>query len=247
MHHAIDTSFCQLIPLSYAGRAGCLHSYGAHIACRDIAVSQSQAIHPAHFHKRGNMKSPFILPVVVAASTFIKRIVPAAGLALACGLPGLGQAADVATKSDADKKIDTDSIISTINAGERTRPFPIGEKLAYFVNIKDGDHVKSPFRVAFAVTGMGVAPVAAGKIDNTGHHHILIDMPLPVDIKAPIPFDKPDEYAHQHYKHFGGGETETLLDLPPGKHTLRLLFANYQHIPYYVSSKELTIVVDKAK
>lgn len=193
------------------------------------------------------MKSPFILPVVAVASILVKRVVPAVGLALACGLPGLGQAADVATKSDADKKIDTDSIISTISAGERTRPFPVGEKLAYFVNIKDGDHVKSPFRVAFAVTGMGVAPIAAGNIDNTGHHHILIDMPLPVDIKAPIPFDKPDEYAHQHYKHFGGGETETLLDLPPGKHTMRLLFANYQHIAYYVSSKELTIIVDKAK
>lgn len=157
----------------------------------------------------------------------------------------LAQAAEPTSKVDVDKKVDTDSIISTIKATDRTRPFPVGEKLAYFTNIKDGDHVKSPFRVAFAVTGMGVSPVAGGNIPNTGHHHILIDMPLPVDIKAPIPFDKPNEYAHQHYKHFGAGETETVLDLPPGKHTLRLLFANYQHIPYYVSSKELTVIVDK--
>ena len=157
----------------------------------------------------------------------------------------IAHAADAPKKADVDKKVDTDSIISTINAADRTRPFPVGEKLAYFTNIKDGDHVKSPFRVAFAVTGMGVSPVAAGNIENTGHHHILIDMPLPVDIKAPIPFDKPNEYAHQHYKHFGAGETETLLDLPPGKHTLRLLFADYRHVPYYVSSKEITVTVEK--
>ncbi len=149
---------------------------------------------------------------------------------------------------DAKSSVDTDSIISTVSASERTRPFPVGEKTAYFVNIKDGDQVKTPFRVAFAVTGMGVAPVAAGSIPGTGHHHILIDMPMPVDIKAAIPFDKPNEYAHQHYKHFGSGETEALLDLPPGKHTLRLLFADFKHVPYYISSKEINIVVlEKAK
>ena len=141
------------------------------------------------------------------------------------------------------EKVDTESIISGISASERTRPFPVGEKTAYFVNIKDGDQVKSPFRVAFAVTGMGVAPVVAGDIPDTGHHHILIDMPMPADIKAPIPFDKPNEFAHQHYKHFGKGETETLLDLPAGKHTLRLLFADHKHVPYYISSKEISIIV----
>lgn len=170
-----------------------------------------------------------------------------ASLILACSIPSLSHAVDDAKKTPADKKVDTDSIISTTSAADRTRPFPVGEKLAYFVNIKDGDRVKSPFRVAFAVTGMGVSPVAAGNIQNTGHHHILIDMPLPVDIKAAIPFDKPGEYANQHYKHFGSGETETLLDLPAGKHTLRLLFANHMHIPYYISSKEITIFVEKSK
>ncbi|GGC82878.1 DUF4399 domain-containing protein [Undibacterium terreum] len=157
-------------------------------------------------------------------------------------------AAPASKEKDAKQNVDTDSIISTISASERTRPFPVGEKTAYFTNIKDGDQVKSPFRVAFAVTGMGVAPVAAGSIANTGHHHILIDMPMPADIKAPIPFDKPGEYAHQHYKHFGGGETEALLDLPPGKHSLRLLFADFKHVPYYITSKEVNVVVlEKSK
>ena len=136
-----------------------------------------------------------------------------------------------------------DASICSVSAIDRTVPFAVGDKALYFVNIRDGDKVRSPFRVVFAVSGMGVAPVAAGEIEGTGHHHILIDLDLPPDIKQPIPFDKPDEYLHQHYKHFGKGETETVLNLPPGKHKLRLMFANHQHIPYYIASKELTIEV----
>lgn len=194
------------------------------------------------------MKSrSFISLISLATQKKTTRFFAIAGLILVSSIPRLSHAAEEVKKKAGETKIDTDSIISTVSAADRTRPFPAGEKLAYFVNIKDGDHVKSPFRVAFAVTGMGVSPVVAGEIKNTGHHHILIDKPLPVDIKAPIPFDKPDERAHQHYKHFGSGETETLLDLPPGKHTLRLLFANHMHIPYYISSKEIAIVVDNVK
>ena len=126
---------------------------------------------------------------------------------------------------------------------DRTRPFAVGEKRAYFTNIQDGDKVVSPFRVAFAVSGMGVSPVKAGMLEGTGHHHILIDLPLPADIKKPIPFDAPNEAAHQHYKHFGGGETETVLTLPPGKHTLRLLFADASHVPYYIDSQVVNIEV----
>ena len=149
-----------------------------------------------------------------------------------------------APNASADKAaMDTDSVISSISASDRTRPFAPGEKLLYFVNIKSGDKVRSPFRVAFVVSGMGVAPVSAGDIKQTGHHHILIDMPLPVDIKAPIPFDKPGEHLHQHYKHYGGGETETVLDLPPGHHTLQLLFADHNHVPYYIRSKVVDIDV----
>lgn len=163
--------------------------------------------------------------------------------------PSTGKSSQPAKPSPLDfvssKDLNTESVISSISAFDRTRPFPVGEKLAYFVNIKDGDKVNSPFRVAFVVSGMGVAPVKAGKLAGTGHHHILIDLPLPADIKAPIPFDKPDEYLHQHYKHFGGGETETILNLPPGKHTLRLLFADHAHVPYYIASKEIKIEVLK--
>jgi hypothetical protein len=139
-----------------------------------------------------------------------------------------------------------DSVIGSVSAFDRTRPFKPGEKLVYFVNIKDGDKVRSPFRVAFVASGMGIAPAKAGKIEGTGHHHILIDTPMPADIKTPIPFDVPGEYLHQHYKHFGGGETETVLELPVGKHTLRLLFADNQHVPYYIASNQITIDVISA-
>ena len=166
-------------------------------------------------------------------------------LLIASALLPIGASIALAAPPDAVLKPleTTDSVISDISASDRTRPFLPGEKLLYFTNIKNGDQVKSPFRVAFVASGMGVSPVVAGDIKNTGHHHILIDMPLPVDIKAPIPFDKPDEYLHQHYKHYGNGETEAVLDLPPGKHKLRLLFANHQHVPYYVASREIAITV----
>ena len=166
-----------------------------------------------------------------------------AGLVLAFSAAAAEPAADLQRAQGGS--INTDSVVSTISAFDRTRPFPVAAKLVYFVNLKDGDKVMSPFRVAFVVSGMGVAPVKAGKIEGTGHHHILIDMPLPVDIKAPIPFDKPEEVLHQHYKHFGKGETETVLSLPPGKHTLSLLFADHTHVPYYISSKVISIEVLK--
>jgi len=172
------------------------------------------------------------------------RYLPLALAAATCVYASETAPSAKSTTTKVDPKLAmTDSVISDIGAGDRTRPFPAGEKVLYFTNIKDGDKVHSPFRVAFAVSGMGISPVSAGAIKNTGHHHILIDMPLPVDIKAPVPFDKPGEFAHQHYKHFGGGETETVLDLPPGRHTLRLLFADNNHVPFYIDSREIRIEV----
>ncbi|MDE2370936.1 MAG: DUF4399 domain-containing protein [Burkholderiales bacterium] len=104
-----------------------------------------------------------------------------------------------------------------------------------FANLLDGYKVRSPFRVDFSVRGMGVVP--AGKFNpKAGHHHILIDTPLPPVVTQPIPFS-------DKYRHFGKGQTGTELDLAPGHHTLRLLFADYQHHPYFVYSPELKIEV----
>lgn len=126
-------------------------------------------------------------------------------------------------------------------AQQRTKPASAndGARSVGFSNLRDGYRVYSPFKVEFAVRGMGVAP-AGKKLDGAGHHHILIDKRLPQDVSAELPFD-------DKHKHFGKGQTSTVLDLPPGKHTLRLLFADHQHRPYYVFSDQITVEVVAAR
>jgi hypothetical protein len=104
-----------------------------------------------------------------------------------------------------------------------------------FVNLRNGYRLRSPFWVEFGIRGMGVIP-AGNRSDAAGHHHILVDTPLPKHHQAAIPFS-------DKHKHFGKGQTGTLLDLPPGKHTLRLLFADHEHKPYFVFSPEISIEV----
>jgi hypothetical protein len=103
-------------------------------------------------------------------------------------------------------------------------PSPPGASV-YFINLKDGDTVTSPFKVQFGLTGMGIAPAGVEK-PNTGHHHLLIDTTLSDDqLKTPIPSDP------QHL-HFGGGQTEAMVTLPPGTHTLQLVLGDWSHIPH---------------
>ena len=93
----------------------------------------------------------------------------------------------------------------------------------YFINLKDGDELKSPFLVQFGLSGKGIAP-AGIDIDNTGHHHLLINVDE-VNFSMPIPSSK------QHL-HFGLGQTETILSLPPGKHKLQLILGDKYHVPH---------------
>jgi hypothetical protein len=104
-----------------------------------------------------------------------------------------------------------------------------------FSNLANGYKLRAPFLVEFAVRGMGVVP--AGKpLPGAGHHHILVNQRLPLQINAQIPFND----GHRHY---GKGQTQAVFDLPPGKHTLRLLFADHEHRPYFVFSPEITVEV----
>jgi hypothetical protein len=105
----------------------------------------------------------------------------------------------------------------------------------HFSNLKNGYRVRTPFWAEFGVRGMGVIP-AGNANEHAGHHHILIDTPLPRDHTAPIPFSAT-------HRHFGKGQTGTELDLPAGRHTLRLLFADHAHKPYFVFSNEIAIEV----
>ena len=103
------------------------------------------------------------------------------------------------------------------------------------VNLRDGDVVRSPVRVDFAIRGMGVIP--AGKTHpKAGHHHLLLDTSLPLVPGEKIPFN-------DFHRHFGKGQTGTALALETGTHTLRLLFADHDHRPYFVFSPELRITV----
>ena len=104
-----------------------------------------------------------------------------------------------------------------------------------FIHLRSGYTVRSPFWVEFGVRGMGVIP-AGNPNPKAGHHHLLIDQPLPLLYREKIP-------TSDTYRHFGKGQSGTLLDLPPGVHTLRLLFADHEHRPYFVYSREIRIVV----
>jgi len=93
-----------------------------------------------------------------------------------------------------------------------------------------------PIKVWFGLRNMGVAPKDV-KYPNTGHHHLLIDVDLP-----PLDKEIPNDRNHLH---FGAGETETTIELPPGKHTLQLLMGDEKHIPTNppIYSKKITIYV----
>ncbi len=106
----------------------------------------------------------------------------------------------------------------------------------YFIGLADGAVVQKTFTVYFGLSEMGVAPAGINR-PNTGHHHILIDAPMP-------PLDRPIPNDFRHL-HFGSGQTEATLTLPRGKHTLQLLLGDSDHIPHDppVASKPITIEV----
>ena len=108
----------------------------------------------------------------------------------------------------------------------------------YVVSPADGDTVTSPVTVIFGLDGMGIAP-AGVEYPGTGHHHLLINEGLP-------PFDVPVP-ASDTYLHFGGGQTQTVLELPPGEHTLQLLLADHNHFPHEppVISEVVTFTVSE--
>ena len=106
----------------------------------------------------------------------------------------------------------------------------------FFTNLKEGDKVSSPVKVVMGVEGMTVHP-AGEIIEGTGHHHIIIDG-NPVTSEAVVPAD-------EKHIHFGGGQTETEVELTPGNHTLTLQFADGLHRSYGEQmSATINIVVE---
>jgi len=109
--------------------------------------------------------------------------------------------------------------------------------MAYIISPRDGETVGQNFTVRFGLKGMGVAPAGVVK-ENTGHHHLLVNSTEDLDMNFPLP-------ASDTLKHFGGGQTETVLSLPPGKHTLQLILGDHLHIPHDppVISEKITVHV----
>ena len=127
------------------------------------------------------------------------------------------------------------SILLVSNVVFSSTPSPNGAK-AYIISPADGATVSSPVKVQFGLSAMGVAPAGVDKA-KTGHHHLLIDTDTPA-LDKPIPKDA-------NHKHFGGGQTEVMLDLNPGKHTIQLLLGDKGHVPHNpeVMSQKITITV----
>jgi hypothetical protein len=116
---------------------------------------------------------------------------------------------------------------------------PRGEAEAYFTNVQSGDRIETPFLLKFGLSGgWGLAPIAKPLGGKSGHHHLLVNRDLPLDFKAALPFN--DQYIH-----FGKGQMETVLTLAPGTYTLRMLLADDKHLPHFVYSKPLRLVVTK--
>ena len=109
---------------------------------------------------------------------------------------------------------------------------------AYIISPQDGAVVSSPVTVVFGLEGMGVAPAGVDAA-NTGHHHLLIDVEDLPALDQPIPAD-------EQHRHFGGGQTQTTIELSPGTHTLQLLLGDRLHLPHGnpVLSEKITITVE---
>ena len=115
-------------------------------------------------------------------------------------------------------------------------PAPENAEL-YFISPADGATLSNPVTVRFGLKNMGVAP-AGIQYEGSGHHHLLVDTPMPA-LNLPIIND-------DNHRHFGKGQTEVTLDLPPGVHTLQLLLGDFAHIPHEpaVASRQITITVE---
>ena len=106
----------------------------------------------------------------------------------------------------------------------------------YFINLIEGQKIKSPYLVQLGLTSeMGIAPALADWPD-TGHHHIIIDSTI----------TKMNKSISNKHVHLGKGQTEILLKLASGKHTIQIFFGDYSHIPHDppVMSEILNITVE---
>lgn len=114
---------------------------------------------------------------------------------------------------------------------------PAPDARLYIIYPWDGAQIRGEFWVRFGLRNMGVTQ-AGSSASNAGHHHLLVDVTDEIDPEEPIPTDN-------NHLHFGAGQTEARLELPPGKHTLQLVLGDPEHRPFkpMLISKKVTITV----
>lgn len=146
--------------------------------------------------------------------------------------------ADAATLSAENETLKARIAALEADKAAMTAPHADAGPGLYFVNLKDGDTVTSPVRVVFGLYGKGIAPAGIEK-ENTGHHHLLIDTQLSDE---EMTFAIPNDPQHLH---FGLGQTETMLELTPGTHTLQLVMGDLKHeqLKPPLLSQKITITV----
>jgi hypothetical protein len=130
------------------------------------------------------------------------------------------------------------AILSASAAGAGETPSPADAKV-YFINLKNNDVVKSPVKIQFGLSGMGIAP-AGTDVPGTGHHHLIIDDAIQgAALQEAIPLD-------DRHLHFGKGQTEATVALPKGTHTLQLVLGDWSHVPHKnpVMSEKITVTVE---
>ena len=130
---------------------------------------------------------------------------------------------------EADRRSCRRSFTAQTVASRRARLFCRTGRLAY---------LPPKATIRFGLSNMGVAPAGIERA-NTGHHHLLIDTQLP-----PLDDPIPNDFNHLH---FGAGQTEAVVNLPLGRHTLQLLLGDENHVPHNppVMSKPLKVIVTR--
>jgi hypothetical protein len=114
----------------------------------------------------------------------------------------------------------------------------------YFIEPKDGATVKSPVKLRFALEGYELAAVPADPIKpeqvrpGVGHHHVGVNMdclPTGTEIVKGTPA----------WIHFGTGNTEIDMQLPPGKTKLTLQLGDDLHRTIEGFCESITVNVEK--
>jgi hypothetical protein len=154
------------------------------------------------------------------------HFIPAALLIGLFACNGASDKTESATDTAQAAKTDTMAMNQAADSSKMITPvpdIPAGAKV-FFKNLKDGESVKSPFKVEMGVDGMKL-DTAGAIVSGSGHHHLFIDAENSLAKGTVVPKDST-------HLHFGKAQAETKLTLAPGEHKLTLQFADGIHRSY---------------